>query len=106
VRDSLKNSRQGEIEAYSDFLHHTRELQKRVRVPVKLFISSSIVFASHELILADSQSFVYVFVRKGGEFPKVIQGVDSWTSLKEQADRYFKQKKQSSAENEGAERNE
>jgi len=76
-------------EAYSDFMYHTAELQKHVRVNVKSYCASSVYFMSKEVPLTDSTRYVYVFIRRGANVPKIIDGVDTWPSLKVQAEKYF-----------------
>jgi hypothetical protein len=89
VVDSLRSGYEDYTESYDDFIFHSRKLKEVVSVPVKIYISTVATFEKEKIDLRGESPFTYLFIKKGDKQPKMLKGVDSWASLKEQVDQYF-----------------
>lgn len=87
--DSLITKDENLKETYSDFIYHSKRLKKELSIPVKIYGSSIVFFEKKKIDINSKSPFTYLFVRKGAKYPKILKGVDSWASLKDQAGKYF-----------------
>jgi hypothetical protein len=87
--DSLRANKKNTRESYDDFVFHAQTLGKKISIPVKIYISSSVTFEKKKIDIMAESPFTYLFIRKGDKWPKIYKGVDTWSSLKEQVDKYF-----------------
>jgi len=89
IVDSLNNVQEKYIESYSDFIFHSNKLKDNVNAPVKIYISDIVFFEEKEIDIATNSQFNYIIIKKGNVEPLILNGIDTWVSLKNQIDRYF-----------------
>lgn len=87
--DSLRALQKNDSEAYADFIFHSKKLGEKVSIPVKIYISSSVTFEKEKVDIKIKSPFTYLFIKKGDKRAKILKGVDTWASLKEQVEKYF-----------------
>ena len=90
-KDTLSKDDEND-ELLSDFIYYTRKLSHNVIYPVKIFTCKNIFF-NKKLLKNPSNSVYYIVIRKGDKQVKVLEGVDTWESLKEEIDKIYSSKR-------------
>lgn len=98
VLDSLRTGSKKFTESYHDFVYHSQKLKKTISIPVKIYISSVVTFEKEKIDTKGKSLFTYLFIKKQDKQPKILKGVDSWASLKEQVTKYFNSDKSNTLE--------
>ncbi len=89
-KDSSSNKDEDD-ELLSDFIYYTKDLAKNISYPVDIFACKNI-FLDDTKIQIQSSSVCYIIIKKDSRKVNIIEGVDTWESLKKKIKKIYETK--------------
>ncbi len=78
-------------EALSDFFFHSKEFKNKISISVRLVATDNVYFMKKKIDFLPNTPFIYFFVKNGNLNIRRINGVQSWSYLLQEGEKFYKQ---------------